>query len=97
VEKTRVASGAEARAPTRGSDEEGRLVCSTVNGGSGKQSGGHRWERIRSGQQPEHDLGSGRGPGHSPQSGALIGNEALVVVNRRDTQQLVHSTLAPRA
>jgi hypothetical protein len=42
VEKREWQVGADARAPTRGSDEEGRLVCSIVNGGSDKQSGGHR-------------------------------------------------------
>ena len=35
---------------------------------------------------------------HVAAAGALIGNEALVVVSRRDTQQLIHrAALAPRA
>jgi hypothetical protein len=43
VEKARVAGGSEPRAPTRGSDEEGRPVSSTINARPDHQSGGHSW------------------------------------------------------
>jgi hypothetical protein len=59
-----VESGAEARAPTRGGDEENRPVCSAVNGRSDNQSCGHSWAHSwgQSGQQTQRN----RGPGSRP-------------------------------
>src|SRR6266550_4260632 len=63
VEKAGVASGSAARAPTRGSDEDGGPGCSAANGRSDNQSDGYI--QGRRGQQTGHDRGQGPAPGHS--------------------------------